>query len=161
MQALRTAKLYVNRKKTHLFCHEVKFLGHRISQAGIEADHEKVAKILATLNKSTGYSPFQLRFGKSPRVLPPLVPLPPNPSREHVSAREVIQRVRMDVADARDNLLVAKISQAHHANESRVDLFLYKVGDWIMLSTLNRRRKYKNSDDKRVANSCRDLMDLT
>ena len=35
MQALRTAKLYVNRKKTHLFCHELKFLGHRISQAGI------------------------------------------------------------------------------------------------------------------------------
>ena len=107
--------------------------------------------IMATLNKSTGYSPFQLRFGKSPRVLPPLVPLPPNPSREHVSAREVIQQVHMDVADARDNLLVAKISQAHHANESWVDLFPYKVGDWIMLSTLNRHREYKNSDDKRVA----------
>ncbi len=46
MHALRAAKLYVNEKKTHLFCHEIKFLGHRISQAGIEADNDKVAKIL-------------------------------------------------------------------------------------------------------------------
>ena len=43
MQALQRAKLYVNKKKTHLFCHEVKFLGHWILQAGIEADNEKVS----------------------------------------------------------------------------------------------------------------------
>jgi hypothetical protein len=29
--------------------------------------------IMSTLNQSTGYSPFQLRFGKSPCLLPPLV----------------------------------------------------------------------------------------
>jgi len=46
MQALLNAKLYVNEKKTQLFCHEIKFLGHRISCAGIEADNSKVAKIL-------------------------------------------------------------------------------------------------------------------
>ena len=54
----------------------------------------------------------------------------------------------MDVVDARDNLLVAKFSQAYHANESQVNSFPYKVGDWIMLSTLNRCCEYKNSDDK-------------
>jgi len=47
MQALSDAKLYVNKKKTHLFCHKIKFLGHRISRAGIEADNDKVTKILA------------------------------------------------------------------------------------------------------------------
>ena len=46
MEALRAAKLYVNPKKTHLFCYEIKFLGHIISQRGIEADGSKVDKIL-------------------------------------------------------------------------------------------------------------------
>ena len=46
MNALRKAKLYVNEKKTHLFCYEIKFLGHKISQKGIEADGSKVDKIL-------------------------------------------------------------------------------------------------------------------
>src|SRR6202000_282528 len=30
--------------------------------------------IMNTINKSTGYSPFQLRMGRSPRILPPLIP---------------------------------------------------------------------------------------
>ena len=40
------AKLYVNEKKTKLFCYEIKFLGHKVSQNGIEADGSKVDKIL-------------------------------------------------------------------------------------------------------------------
>jgi hypothetical protein len=32
MDALRQAKLYVNQKKTNLFCYEIKFLGHKVSQ---------------------------------------------------------------------------------------------------------------------------------
>ncbi|KAJ3495874.1 hypothetical protein NLJ89_g10566 [Agrocybe chaxingu] len=46
MKALQDAKLYVNEKKTKLFCHEIKFLGHKISRKGIEADGSKVEKIL-------------------------------------------------------------------------------------------------------------------
>ena len=46
MQALREAKLYVNKKKTKLFCYELSFLGHKISQKGVEADLTKVDKIL-------------------------------------------------------------------------------------------------------------------
>lgn len=46
MEALRVAKLYVNKKKCKLFCEEVKFLGHKISARGIEADDDKVARIL-------------------------------------------------------------------------------------------------------------------
>ena len=46
MDALRRAKLYVNEKKTKLFCYEINFLGHKISQKGIEADDSKVDKIL-------------------------------------------------------------------------------------------------------------------
>ena len=46
MEALRKAKLYVNEKKTNLFCYKINFLGHKISQKGIEADGSKVDKIL-------------------------------------------------------------------------------------------------------------------
>jgi len=44
-QALIDAKLYCNKKKMKLFCFRVNFLGHTISQDGIEADKKKVEKI--------------------------------------------------------------------------------------------------------------------
>lgn len=47
LEALRRAKLYINPKKTKLFCKEIDFLGHHISERGIEADNTKVDKILS------------------------------------------------------------------------------------------------------------------
>lgn len=41
LQALRDAKIYMNPKKTELFCFEIDFLGHHISARGIEADSKK------------------------------------------------------------------------------------------------------------------------
>ena len=46
LQALRDAKLFCSLKKTQLFCTEVLFLGHKVSNRGIEADPDKVARIL-------------------------------------------------------------------------------------------------------------------
>ena len=46
MNALREAGLHVNWKKTKLFCEEINFLGHHISQCRVEVDKGKVAKIL-------------------------------------------------------------------------------------------------------------------
>lgn len=46
MEALHKVKLYVNEKKRKLFCHEINFLGHKISQKGVEACDLKVDKIL-------------------------------------------------------------------------------------------------------------------
>ena len=46
LKALQDAGLYINKKKTNLFCYNISFLGHNISQKGIEADPTKVDKIL-------------------------------------------------------------------------------------------------------------------
>ena len=47
LEALETARLYCNPKKTHLFCTEINFLGHHISSRGIEADNSKTERILS------------------------------------------------------------------------------------------------------------------
>ena len=95
--------------------------------------------IMATMNKSMGYSPFHLHFGRTPHLLPPLINLPPNPSNDHLSAREIIENLQSDTADACDNLILAKLSQSHFANPKRLDGPPYKISDKVMLSTMNQQ----------------------
>jgi hypothetical protein len=45
LQALLDNKLYLNPKKTKLFCSEIRFLGHRISAKGVEADEGKTNRV--------------------------------------------------------------------------------------------------------------------
>ena len=45
LQALLDHKLYLNLKKSKLFCSEICFLGHRISAKGVEADEGKADHI--------------------------------------------------------------------------------------------------------------------
>lgn len=84
--------------------------------------------IMNTVNKSTGFTPFQLRKGRSPRVIPPLIPLARNASPEDISAHDIIQRLQDDVSEAQDNLLRAKISQFVEANKHRSLDFPFTIG---------------------------------
>ena len=105
-----------------------------------------------TVNKSTGFTPFQLRLGRNPRIIPPLIQhqnlLPLTPSE--LSAQTIIDRIQHDVWEAQDNLIKAKISQAQQANKHRNTDFPFEVGQRVRLSTLHRRREYKSKNEKRV-----------
>ena len=59
--------------------------------------------------------------------------------------------MELNISEAQDNLLSAKISQAFHANKSRSPIFPFKVGDRVVLSTLHRRRGLRANDPNRVA----------
>ena len=104
-----------------------------------------------TVNASTGFSGFQLKTGWSPCVIPPLIPLNIDATPEQTAAHEIITRVALDVKEAQDNLLAAKIHQAYHANEHRAPEDIYEIGDLVMLSTENCRRNYKHKGKTRVA----------
>jgi hypothetical protein len=103
-----------------------------------------------SVNASTGYSGFQLHLSHSPQIIPLIIQ--PNLPTELLNASEtasaIIQQLQTDVADTKDNLLLAKITQGHHAVASRGPEPIYSVNDMVMLSTTNRRHKYKTKGDK-------------
>jgi len=74
---------------------------------------------MCTVNKSTGYSPFILRSGRNPVVLPPLESTRDPITQDEIDASTLIARMHTAINDAKDNLLVAKISQAFQANKTR------------------------------------------
>src|SRR5271155_3622529 len=95
-----------------------------------------------TVNKSTGFSLFQLRFGHSPRLLPALI----NDDECNISpsALALINTLTTDTAEAQDNLLKAKISQSIQVNKKHALTFPFRVGDHALLTTLHRRHEYKS-----------------
>ncbi|KAL6299240.1 hypothetical protein BKA93DRAFT_742700 [Sparassis latifolia] len=56
-----------------------------------------------TVNESTGFSPFHLRMGHSPRIIPPLFEssLADKTSPEAVRASKLIASIETDVMEAR------------------------------------------------------------
>src|SRR6202453_4485108 len=105
-----------------------------------------------TVNSSTGFTPFQLKTGRSPRMIPPLIPGADSGSdTEPTSAADIIQQLNTDVIEAQDNLLEAKIQQAHFANQSHKPEHIYKIGDRVLLSTIKWRREYAQTKHGQVA----------
>ena len=62
-------------------------------------------------------------------------------------ALTVINNLKNDVAEARDNLLHVKIQQVHYASTSRSPDPGYAIGDFVMLSTFNRQREFKKAGE--------------
>jgi hypothetical protein len=106
--------------------------------------------MMNTVNASTGFSPFQLRMGRSPRVIPPLI-ASEDGALEDIRASDVIQRLSLDIKEAQDNMLQAKLSQCLVVNEHHTDESPFEKGNRVILSTLHRQREYKAKDEKQVA----------
>lgn len=107
-------------------------------------------KINNTINASTGKTPFQVSYGRSPRVIPSF-------HKEIASdidspaADAIIQRIQLEEQDAEDALIATKVRQAAYANEHRGPAQNFEEGQLVMVSTENRRREYKNKGQKRAA----------
>ncbi|KDQ54032.1 hypothetical protein JAAARDRAFT_106478, partial [Jaapia argillacea MUCL 33604] len=101
-----------------------------------------------TINSSTGFTPFQLRMGRSPHIIPPLLTSEIATVTESTNeadaqhAADLIKHLEINVLQAQDNLLVAKVSQAAAANAHRGKEDVFVIGDLVMLSTLHCRRDY-------------------
>ena len=106
--------------------------------------------IMNTVNASTGFTPFQLHFGKPARILPPILP-PHHDNEPNQTAIDLIAHMQPLQLEAQDNLLTSKILQAHHENSHRQLSFPFKIGNRVVLSTTNRRCVYKSGDKSRAA----------
>jgi hypothetical protein len=80
-------------------------------------------QLMSTVNTSTGYMGFELCMGKSPRVIPHWEmdqviedELDLKDMVEKVTV--MLERLRDDIEDAKDNLLTSKFQQAHYANKN-------------------------------------------
>jgi hypothetical protein len=102
-----------------------------------------------TINKSTGFSPFQLLTGRSPRMMPPITQT--ERKEGDTDVHKLIDQINTDVAEAKDNLMLAKIFQADHANRKHGPEGVYKENDLVMLSTANRRKDYAMAGSGRSA----------
>lgn len=105
-----------------------------------------------TVNASTGFSGFQLKMGRSPRLVPPFsVEGFPDAPLDQKQAMLVLQQLQLDLLTAKDNLIAAKTAQAFTANGAVNQWPVFEVGEQVMLSTQNRRREYKGVNGDRVA----------
>ena len=112
--------------KTIIQC--IRFAVERDQQGWVKALPKICFDIMNTVNTSTSFTPFQLRFGKAACILPPVI------TSDHIetsnqSALDLIERMQLTQLEAQDNLLTAKIRQAHQENTHRQVSFLFKVGD--------------------------------
>lgn len=134
--------------KTVIQC--IRFAVERDQKGWVRALPKVRFDIMNSVNASTGFTPFQLRFGKSARILPPLISLEEDEERD-VTAREIIEQMQPLQLEANDNLLTAKIRQAQQENQHRGKAFPFKIGGRVVLSTSHRRREYKSGDEPRAA----------
>ncbi|KAI0309081.1 hypothetical protein OF83DRAFT_1180042, partial [Amylostereum chailletii] len=72
---------------------------------------------MSTTNASTGFSPFQIYLGRSPRIIPPFsqdtsVSARTDYAQDAVRAEALLRRIETDFMDACDTLLSSKADQA-------------------------------------------------
>ena len=66
--------------------------------------------LMNSINKSTGFTLFQLHISQSPCIIPPLVTAKSSATVTDIDAWHVICELETDVFEAQDNLLKVKLS---------------------------------------------------
>jgi hypothetical protein len=130
----------------------IRYHVHRNQKGWVHALPRIRFNMMNSVNASTGFSNFQIHLGRSPCLIPPLVPdsLTPITTQpdETQHARKLIVNLQTDVNEAKDNLMQMKIFQSFYANQHKSPELPFKIGDEVMLSTLHHqrssRRKGKN-----------------
>ncbi|KIK49804.1 hypothetical protein GYMLUDRAFT_120043, partial [Collybiopsis luxurians FD-317 M1] len=102
-----------------------------------------------SVNASTGLSMFQLKMGRSPRILPPLTSDTSSANNDK-DAITFTQKMHLIETEVKDGLIAAKVQQAFQSNKHRGCCEKFEVSNWIMLLTLHRREGYKKAGEKRV-----------
>ncbi|KAJ3811634.1 hypothetical protein F5876DRAFT_39228 [Lentinula aff. lateritia] len=108
-----------------------------------------------SINSFTGLSMFELCYGRSLRVIPPLLNNPsvvvPNPSTDAVAARDFLHQINLTVREARDNLMLAKVVQAYQADKHHGPCELFEQRDLVMLLTYHYHEEFKKAGEKCAA----------
>ena len=111
--------------------------------------------MMNSINAWTSFSNFQLRLGRSPCIIPPIIPdgltHPISAPSETICTQIVIDQLQTDVTEAKDNLLQVKVFQTHYANLNRSPKIPFAIGDKVMLSTLHCCQEFKKKREKRAA----------
>jgi hypothetical protein len=90
-------------------------------------------------------------MGHSPHLIPPLSLAVVKQIPELECTTQLMNKLILDVQDAKDNLLQAKCLQAYHTNKSQSEDDIFKVGDKVMLSTLHCRKELAAGDTSCIA----------
>ena len=85
------------------------------------------------LKSATGYTPFQLNYGRHPRG-----PATVEVTSEYPAASEFVEKVNVAISPARDCLISAQARMKKLADQRRRDLE-FSVGDEVLLSTKHLR----------------------
>jgi hypothetical protein len=104
-----------------------------------------------SLNFSTGLSGFQLKSGFLSLLIPPLTKPTRSTPKDTREAQDILRDIQQAEREAQDNLLAAKIYQAHYADVYQADDPPIAVGDHIFLDTMNLRREHLGKEQVRVA----------
>jgi len=85
--------------------------------------------INSSVNKTTGFAPFELIYGHLPQMV---TFIPPS---EFTGVQDFAQKALDNLQSAHDAILINRVRQAIQVNKHRSPDLLLKVGDLIYLST--------------------------
>ncbi|SGZ27952.1 BQ5605_C026g10227 [Microbotryum silenes-dioicae] len=104
--------------------------------------------INSSMNRLTGKTPFEVVLGFTPE-LTPITPVEGSTTSQAV--KSIVKQCEAAIAEARDNLGIAKIRQANQSNKARKPEPGFAVGNMVLVDLRDRRLRYKADGEARSA----------